>query len=146
VQLITGAQLGEVICLRLDYGEDVLEAITRTARELDIQSGVVLSGIGTLYQAVMHMITTTTFPPVDQVVTLEGPLEVTSICGLIADYQPHLHLTISDTRGAYAGHLEPGCLTMYLCEIALARLQGVQLYRAPHPETGIKQLGTRPAD
>jgi len=140
METIPGARLGEVICLRLDYGEDVLEAITRACREHDVHSGVVISGIGTLYRAVMHMITTTTFPSVDRIVTMEGPLEITSIDGLIADYTPHLHLTISDTERAYGGHLEPGCLTMYLCEIAIARLEGLRLQRIPHPETGIRQL------
>jgi len=144
MEAIAGCRLGEVICLRLDYGEDVLEAVTRAAREHDLQSGVVISGIGTLYRAVMHMITTTSFPSVDQIVTMEGPLEVVSIDGIIADYQPHLHLAISDTRGAYGGHLEPGCLTMYLCEIAIARLEGPRLHRVPHPETGIRQLQVKP--
>ncbi len=143
MEIIPGARLGEVVCVRLDYGEDVLASIEQAVREHDIRSGVVLSGIGTLYQAVMHMITTTTFPSHDEFVTMRGPLEVTSIDGLIADYQPHLHMTISDTKGAYAGHLEPGCLTMYLCEIAIARLEGVELVRVRNEETGIRQLKGR---
>jgi len=129
-----------VIALRLDQGEDVLGAIEELAKERNLHTGVVLSGIGTLDQACLHHITHTGYPSIDQFVQYDGPIELLSLQGMIADYTPHLHTCISIKEQTYMGHLEPGCRVLYLAEIAVARLEGVRLRRVANPETGIKQL------
>ncbi len=140
MEVFPGGRLGEVIALRLDQGEDVLGAIEALAKERDLHTGIVLSGIGTLDQACLHHITHTGYPSIDQFVQYDGPIELLSVQGLIADYTPHLHTCISIKEQTYMGHLEPGCRVLYLAEIALARLEGVRLRRVASPETGIKQL------
>jgi hypothetical protein len=140
MESFAGGQMAEVIALRLDQGEDVLESISAAARERDVHTGIVLSGIGTLDRARLHYITHTGYPPKDQFTTYEGPIELLSIDGLIADYTPHLHTCISIGETTYMGHLEPGCRVLYLAEIAIARLAGLRLCRRQHPETTVKQL------
>lgn len=144
MELFSGGRLGEVITLRLDQGEDVLGAIEGVARERDLHTGIVLSGIGTLDQACLHHITHTGYPSIDQFVQYDGPIELLSVQGLIADYTPHLHTCISIREQTYMGHLEPGCRVLYLAEIAVARLEGVRLHRVANPDTGIKQLRAAP--
>lgn len=135
-----GGRIAEVIALRLDQGEDVLEAISAAARQHEVHTGIVLSAIGTLDRARLHFITHTGYPPKDEIVQYEGPIELVSIDGLIAEYTPHLHTCISIGETTYMGHLEPGCRVLYLAEIAIARLEGVKLCRRKHPDTGVNQL------
>src|SRR5574340_1048640 len=137
MQIYPGGKVGEVIALRLDQGEDVLEAVSQAAREMEVHTGVVISGIGTLDRARLHHITTTGYPSVNRFVEYEGPIELLSIDGLIADHVPHLHTCISIKETTYMGHLEPGCRVLYLAEIAIARLEGLRLGRRPNPETKI---------
>jgi len=133
-------RITEVIALRLDQGEDVLNSITEAVKQLDIHTGVVISGIGTLDRARLHRITHTGYPPKDEFVEYAGPIELLSIDGIIADHAPHLHTCISIKESTHMGHLEPGCRVLYLAEIAIARLEGLRLCRRENPETTIKQL------
>jgi predicted DNA-binding protein with PD1-like motif len=130
----------EIIALRLDYDDDVLKCVEAVAREADIRAGAVISGIGTLKAARLHWITTTTHPSVDEFRDFEGPYEIASISGIIADHKPHLHTCISDLKGTYDGHLEPGCKVMYLAELVIVKFGDMALGRFAHPETGTSLL------
>lgn len=140
MEVFSGGRLTEVLCLRLDQGEDVFESIERVAREHDIHTGVIISGIGTLDRARLHYITHTGYPPDNEFPEHEGPIELVSMDGIIADYTPHPHTSISIGDETYMGHLEPGCRVLYLAEIAIGRLEGVRLCRRENPETKVSQL------
>jgi len=140
METFPGAVLGELVALRLDRGDDLLASIETAARHRAIHTGLVLSGIGTLDRARLHHITHTAYPPQDAIVEYQGPIELLSIQGLIADHVPHLHTCISIADKTYMGHLEPGCRVLYLAEIALARLDGLRLCRRPHPDTAVNLL------
>lgn len=144
MDIFSGGQVTEIIALRLDQGDDVLESIAEAARQQEIHTGVVTSGIGTLDRARLHHITHTGFPPKDAFVEYEGPIELLSIDGIIAEYAPHLHTCISIKEVTYMGHLEPGCRVLYLAEIAIARLDGLRLCRRADPATTVKQLQLAP--
>jgi predicted DNA-binding protein with PD1-like motif len=140
MQVFPGGEIAEIVTLRLDKGEDVLASVESVARERGIHTGVVISGIGTLYEARLHHITHTGFPPRNEFVTCEGPIELLSIDGIVADFVPHLHTCISIKDQTYMGHMEPGCRVLYLAEIAIARLEGVRLTRKTNPATSINEL------
>lgn len=140
MQVVPGGHVAEVIALRLDQGEDVLASVERAAREHETHTGVVISGIGTLDRARLHYITHTGYPSKNEFVDYEGPIELLSIDGIIADFKPHLHTCISIKDRTYMGHLEPGCRVLYLAEIAIAKIEGIRLARRKNPETGIDQL------
>jgi uncharacterized protein len=146
VEIIGGMQVQEIICVRLDYGEDFHRCIERVVREKDIQSGVILSGIGTFDRATIHHITHTEFPAVDRFVEMEGPIELCSVSGIIADYKPHMHCVMA-IRGKelFSGHLEPGCNILYLGEVVIAKLSGRTLTRERHPQRGTPQLVAKPS-
>jgi predicted DNA-binding protein with PD1-like motif len=140
MDVFPGGRITETIALRLDQGEDVLASIEKAAKQNDLHTGVVVSGIGTLDRARLHHITHTGYPPKDEFVEYEGPIELLTIDGIIAEYKPHLHTCISIKDKTYMGHLEPGCRVLYLAEIAIARVEGLRLCRRPHPDTGVNQL------
>ena len=130
MEIFTGSNFGKVHVLRIDRGEYLLENIENFIESKNISSAVVLSAIGSLDYCVMHTVTTTALPSVDKFLKWEDkPLEIASINGVIADGSPHLHMTISDCEYAYAGHLEHGCRILYLCEIVIAEIDGLNIKR-----------------
>ena len=141
MEMIDRMQVEEIICVRLDYGDDFHKCIEQVARAKDIQSGMVLGGIGTFDRARIHHITHTEFPPEDKLLEMEGPIELCSVSGVIADYKPHLHCVMA-VRGKelFAGHLEPGCNILYLGEVVVAKFSGRALTRDRHPQRGTARL------
>jgi len=130
MKIFTGDKFGKVHVLRIDRGEYLLENIENFIENKNINNAVVMSAIGTVDNCVMHMVMTTTLPPVDNFVKWENkPLEIASINGVIANGSPHLHMTVSDHEYAYAGHLEHGCRVLYLCEIVIAEMEGFNFHR-----------------
>jgi len=138
-----GMQVEDIICVYMQYGDDFHACIEKVARERDIRTGAILSGIGTFDRARIHHIVHTEFPSQDRFVELEGPIELCSVSGIIADYKPHMHCTMA-VRGneLFAGHLEPGCNVLYLAEAVIAKFSGTQLVRDKHPELGTPRLRT----
>lgn len=132
---ISDTEIEEIVNVYLEYGEDFHEGIEEVAQKENIHSGIILSGIATFDEAQIHHITDTEFPPNDEFVTLEGPIELCSVDGIIADYEPHMHCTMA-VRGneLFSGHLEPGCNVLYLAEVAIAKLKGKPLKRETHPQ------------
>jgi len=136
----TADGIGRIFILRLDQGDFVLEKINELIKKEDIKNGVVLSGIGTLDNCTLHMVTSIGYPPVEHFETWDKkPLELSSIEGFIANGKPHLHCVVSDHEKAYSGHLEEGCRVLYLCEIVVAEVNSVNLERRPN-SFGITQL------
>lgn len=130
MQYFDKAEMGRTIILRLDQGDYVLESIRKVLEETGITDGYVVSGIGTLDYCVLHMVTTTGYPPVECYPKWnDEPLELVSINGIIADGEPHLHAVISNKDKAFAGHLEPGCRILYLGEIVIQEIKGQALKR-----------------
>ena len=130
MQYFDKAKLGRTIILRLDQGDYVLESILEVLKKTGITDGYVVSGIGTLDYCVLHMVTTTGYPPVEYYPKWrDEPLELVSIDGIIANGQPHLHTVISNKEKVFAGHMEPGCRILYLGEIVIQEIKGQALER-----------------
>lgn len=122
-------QLGRIIIIHLSKGENILESIQTEIQRLNIKNAVLLSAIGSLRKANLHFITNTDDLAINEFITVERPIELSSAQGLIIDGEPHFHLTISEPDGMYAGHMEPGCEVQYLAEIALLELKDASLTR-----------------
>jgi len=129
MKVYTGEGLGRIVILNLQRGEKVLESIRTQLKELGIQNAVVMSAIGSLQKAVFHRVTGFDREPVDEFVTLEDPIEMASLQGVVIDGEPHFHMVISDLDKAYTGHLEEETTVVYLAEISLAEIKGVSLKR-----------------
>ncbi|NLM41439.1 MAG: DNA-binding protein [Firmicutes bacterium] len=138
------AKIKRTIVIHLSMGEDVLESIKAVIAREGIKSGLVLTGYGTLDIARFHYITHTNLPPNDEFKVIRGPLELTGMHGVIADGEPHIHFTFSDMEQAYGGHLEPGCRTLYLCDIVLAELEDVDMSFVVDPVTKLRGLTLTP--
>lgn len=145
MEVFRGGKVEEVIAVRLDPGDVVYECVERIAKEENIQTGVIVSGIGTFDKARWHSISTTDFPPKNKLFEMEGPIEVSGISGIIADYKPHLHFTCAnyDNKQVVAAHLEPGCKTLYLTELLIVKLNNLNLTRRLNQELKVVQLKSK---
>lgn len=125
-------------------GEMLLETVEVAIAEHDIQNGAVVSGIGTLKACNMHHIVHSGFPPENRYYSVDKPLEVSNISGIIANGQAHLHMTVGYAdEWALAGHVEPGCEVLYLAELVILKFNSLQLDRHYDAERRISLLGEK---
>ena len=118
-----------IYILRIDPGEDVLEAVKRFVREANLQQAVVMGGYGTLAAYHLHWVTHNRIPADVRFGRGEGGIEILSMNGLVVEGEPHIHMALSTPDGAFGGHLEPGCTAYVLCEVFFAEVEGVTLSR-----------------
>ena len=124
-----------VVFVLLEPGELMLESICEIARLADIHTGVLMTGIGSLSKARIHTVLTNVNPVEELYMDIEGPLEVTNFNGLISNYEPHVHITMSDPHMKfYGGHLEPSSTILTLSEFSILRIPDTRLFRHVMPE------------
>lgn len=138
------ASVGRTLIVHLDRGEDLLESLRECVESQGIHNGVILTGFGTLDRCRLRAITTTSFPPEDQFTTVEGPLELVSIDGVIAGGEIHAHFEVAGPKGCFGGHLELGCRVLYLCDIVIGEINNVDLTFERCSKTGLRLLSIKP--
>ena len=134
-----GATVAEVIRIRLDRGDLLLESLMAAIRKYDIQDGALISAVGSLQECTFHGVTTLEEKPRQKFTTRKGAMEILNINGIIAAGEPHFHMTLSTTKGAFGGHLENGCKVLYRAELTIAKFKGGALARKPN-EAGVPML------
>lgn len=132
------ATVQQVIVLRLDRGDMLLESIQDAIKKHDIQDGAVMTAAGSLQECTYHGVKSLATKPEDLFTTKKGPMEILNINGLIAAGDPHLHMTMSSPEGtAFGGHLEKGCKVLYRAEITISKFAGSRLERKMKDGVGI---------
>ena len=124
-----GEGTGRVVVINLRRGELLLESIEKELASVGIKNAIITSAIGSLQKAVFHRVTGMEAEPVDEFVTIEKPIELASLQGLVVDGHPHFHMVVSDVETPYTVHLENGTTVLYLVEITLLELKGLDLER-----------------
>ncbi len=133
-------KIGKLYTIRISPDEDFLGAVEEFVKETGIKHGVVVSGIATFKNCVMHMVTTTTYPPIEYFDRKDDTaLELSAVSGVIAGGDIHLHMVVSDKENAYSGHVEHGCQVLYLCELVIAEIPDGN-FKREKDEHGINQL------
>jgi predicted DNA-binding protein with PD1-like motif len=136
-----GARAGEIVVVRLAYGELLLESIQEICRRRRIRDGLILTGFGSLTDIAVSGAVGASFPPRKFYQrTRPRGVEILAMSGVIADYHVHCHLVLSDRNRAFGGHLERGCRVLSLAEIALMRVGGIKLARLVDATTGQRLL------
>ena len=135
MEIFDDASFGKVYTLRINPGEDFLRSIEEAILKKGLKFGVIVTAIATFKNCVLHMISTTSYPPVEHYERWEDkPLELAAISGVIADGVPHIHMVVSDKVSAYAGHCHHGCTILYICEVVIAEIIGLHLHRVKNEE------------
>ncbi|MFQ5846150.1 MAG: PPC domain-containing DNA-binding protein [Candidatus Methylomirabilales bacterium] len=129
------SHVGEVIVARFEHGEDLFASLEKICREQDIKNGVILTGFGSIDRAHFLGASSPAWPDLEFYrARHEEGLEILAISGVIADYEVHAHMVLSNEDRAMGGHIEPGCRILTLCELVIAKLDGIRLKRLPDPE------------
>lgn len=134
-----GAKVEEIFRIRLDRGDLVLESLMAAIKKYGIEDGALVSAVGSLQECTFHGVTTLEEKPRQKFTTRKGAMEILNINGIIAAGEPHFHMTLSTTRGAFGGHLENGCKVLYRAELTIAKFAGAPLARKPN-EAGVPML------
>ncbi len=126
--------------LRLRPGEDLRGALSGWLRDEGLGAACVASCVGSLVHASLR------FADRPHVERIDGPLEIVGLVGTLSPDGPHLHLTVSDARGAVrAGHLGFGAPVRTTAEVVLLALPGLVFTREPDAATGFRELVVRPS-
>ena len=118
---------GRIVVLRFERGENLRESIRDKLKELGIRNAVLISAIGTFDKVKYHRITSTGVSGNSEILTVEAPMEFSSVDGLVIDGEPHFHLTFQDMDRAYSVHLEEESSVCFLAEVVLAELKGEEI-------------------
>lgn len=124
-----GYEFGKMIILNLKRDDLLLESIEQELKKSGVKNALLTSAIGSLQKVVLHRVIGTGREPEDEFITLEKPMELASLQGLVLDGKAHFHMVVSDVEQTYTGHLEPGTKILYLGEISLVELKDVSLCR-----------------
>jgi uncharacterized protein len=141
-KVFPGAHIEEIYRMRLDRGDGLMESILDAIKKYDIQDGAVLTAAGSVQECTFHGVKSLAAKAEDKFTTVKGPIEILNINGLIAAGEPHLHLTLATFKGAFGGHLEPGCKVLYRAEFTIAKFSGPALARKPNKD-GTPALQTK---
>src|SRR5262249_23573380 len=82
--IFPGAQVQEILRIRMDRGDLVLETIQDAIKKHNIQDGAVLTAAGSLDQCTYHRVKSMAAKPEDEFLTVKGPIEILNINGMIA--------------------------------------------------------------
>jgi predicted DNA-binding protein with PD1-like motif len=127
------SQVQEVYRVVLDRDALLLESILDVIKQKDIKDGHVSITAGSVQECTYHYVASAATKPKDLFKTVKGAFEILGGGGIIADGQPHLHITFSEQdKPAFGGHLEKGCKILYLGEVTITKYTGPALTRKPN--------------
>ena len=127
------------IATRLRPGDDLLDGLVAVVGRAGLQAPIVVTCVGSLSQVCLRM------AGADRSVVIDGTFEIISLVGTLATDGPHLHLSISDERGAMiGGHLQTGSIVRTTAEVVLGELEDVTFRRVVDPETTWDELVVEP--
>jgi len=127
-----------IVIVRLDDGEDFFESMEKVVKSCEIESGMILSGIGQLKNFELGYFDGEKYVKK----TFEKPMELVSMHGSIAETF-HIHCTLSDEKQrVYGGHLFKGIVSV-VNELMILKLNKIRLKREKDKKTGLKTLEIR---
>ena len=128
---------GEMVChcIRLKRGEDLLDTIKRICKEKNIQSGIVLSGVGCISSGRVRDASGV------RIREIAEHCEIVSLNGTVSAARCHVHISLSkEDLSTIGGHLCSGCIVNTTCELVIAELPGVTFDEEADAETGYDEL------
>ncbi|OFW54245.1 MAG: hypothetical protein A2163_10455 [Actinobacteria bacterium RBG_13_35_12] len=144
MEVIKGEGSYDLIFIRFDPGEGILENINKIIKGKNIKTGIVISGIGSLSVCRIHGMNAGNPPNLlnryKEYYEIKGAIELSSIQGVIADQKPHLHIVASKGKEVLTGHMEEGCTVFSFAEVVILKTDAINLIRKMHYPENIEQL------
>jgi hypothetical protein len=112
--------ISRMIMIRVDPGEDLLDALNRAVAEHGVENGLFVSGAGSIRRYHFHVVSSTDLPPENAFVKGDGAFDIVAITGAVLGGRVHAHITFTDDTSTLGGHLEPGCEVLTFAMVGLA--------------------------
>jgi predicted DNA-binding protein with PD1-like motif len=129
----------KIIAIRLKPDEDLKESLKTFVKQNNIQSGFILTAVGSLKQATLR------FASQDNYQVFDERFEIVSLVGTLSTHGIHLHISLSDKNGeTLGGHLVEGCIIYTTAEIVIGTSEDFIFLRTVDETTGYKELEIKP--
>jgi predicted DNA-binding protein with PD1-like motif len=115
----------DVHIIKAETGEDLLEVLERGAKELGIEHGAIVNGVGSTRGYHLHVVETTNIPPGNVYFKESGAFDILTMTGYVMAGRVHAHVTLSDERRTMGGHLEPGTEVLTFAIATIVEIDGV---------------------
>lgn len=123
------------LAFRLEKSDDLRKSIEEKCKQLNIDTAVVLSGVGCLYKARIRLAKAIDY------FEDENDYEIVSLTGTISKANAHIHISLADDKGnCIGGHLLEGCLINTTGEIVLGILEEYSSTREYDDNTGYDEI------
>lgn len=109
--------------VRLNEDEDILLSLRKAVKEHGIQNAVILMGMGSVKSYHFHVVDSAINPPSEVFPKSEQAADIVNINGLVINGRVHAHITLTDSKVAFGGHLEEGCKVLTFNVTALAEVE-----------------------
>jgi predicted DNA-binding protein with PD1-like motif len=116
-------QFTQVVALRLKNGDDILESLSRYVTDNGIHNAVFLSAFGSVTHYHFHVVASGELPPAEEYPKGEKALDVVALTGGVLSGRVHAHITFTDDKIAFGGHLEPDCKVLTFLVVYLGVLE-----------------------
>jgi predicted DNA-binding protein with PD1-like motif len=121
------AEIKRVVMIRIAPGDDILLGIRQAVKEHGLTNGIIMTGFGSVRHSHFHVVMSNELPPKEAYPKSIQPLDICVFGGFIIDGRVHCHITFSDERNAFGGHLEEGCLALTFANLAIADVGDVKV-------------------
>ena len=139
MQYFRGGSALEVIAVRFDAGEDLVERLGQVVTDLGLAAGVVLAGCGTLEHTRLETPAAHGRPLITTTTERSGVLLLVSAQGHVIGGGVDLHISVSRRGELSAGKALAGTRVLDTVELTLLRVGNTRWTRVPHVETGVAQ-------
>ncbi|MCL2863902.1 MAG: DNA-binding protein [Lachnospiraceae bacterium] len=130
----TGSGLGRVVIVELTRGDLIIESVEAALAEEGIKNAIVATAVGSVMNLEYHRPLTLAEVAEDEYLSVKEPFELGNIAGTVIDGVAHFHFSAASPNGIHIGHLEKGTTALYLAELTLVEIKGIDLERRLTPE------------
>lgn len=134
-----GNGVGKTLVIELDRGEEIFQSVEDILEREGIKNAYIASAVGSIEHLEYHRPTTMDISTEDEFLSLKGPYEFGGITGTVFNGVAHFHFSAGGVNGLHSGHLERGTKVLYLLELVVIELKGLNLERKLTPEK-VKKL------
>ena len=106
--VIVPSEIKHVVLVRMKYGDDLLEGLQQAVKSEKIKNAVILSGVGSVTRYHVHAVSNTTLPAKLAYSEHAGPMDLIAVNGYVLGGRIHAHITMTDDKKAFGGHLHEG--------------------------------------
>jgi predicted DNA-binding protein with PD1-like motif len=115
-------EVKRVVLIRFKYKTDLLDGLQQAVKSEKIKNAVILSGVGSVISYHVHAVSNTTLPATLAYSEHAGPMDLIAVNGYVLGGRIHAHITMTDDKKAFGGHLHEGTKVFTFAIITLGVL------------------------